>query len=280
MLLWNHGAEFSNSVGISGGLGASAARFKVARNSNIEERFKAREIPDSIHEFQTEVLKAKSENLLGPGDLVYFGVPGAAGYGDPIKREPERVLANFAEGILSREDALKFYGVLIQPEKVEVDLEATTEDRARIRETRLSLGRYLDEWDELAPPTEQTSVPRRSPRHEPKVPAPLRDLFRVGMSLKIVRDAAGEHWWACADCGHIYCEAETSPKLMALIRVGYLSDMSHPTAEMAKRDPPRFFHRQFYCPECALLFTTEMGRAEDPIIADMEYDPTWLSEWE
>lgn len=279
MLLWTHGAEFSNGGGISGGLGPSAVRFKIARNTDIEERFKAGNMPESIDEFPNEVLRAKSENLIGCDDLVHFGIPGAGGYGDPIKREPERVLANINEGILTREDALRFYGVVVSGEEAEIDLEATEAERARVRETRLSHGRYLEDWDKLAPPKEETPAPAGSPREKHSPPGPLRDLFEVGMSLKVVRDASKEHWWVCLDCDHVFCRAEDCPKRAGLLRVGYLSEMSHPTAEMARREPRRFFHRQFYCPECALLFTTEMGRAEDPIIKDIDYDPDWLAEY-
>ena len=54
--------------------------------------------PEDVDEFPNEVLKAKSENMLGANDLVYFGVPGGAGYGDSIKREPDRVLADIKAG--------------------------------------------------------------------------------------------------------------------------------------------------------------------------------------
>ncbi len=277
MLLWNHGAEFSNSVGLSGGLGASAVRFKVARNTDIEERFLAGSLPVSIDEFPTQALKAKSENLLGCDDLIYFGVPGGGGYGDPLKREPERVLANIKEGILTAQDALKFYGVVVKGEEPEVDLEATQAERARIRKARLAYGRYLDEWDELTPRENASPVSPRPVRQKCTPADPVRDLIAVGMGLKIVRDGASRHWWACSDCGHVYCAAEDNPKHAALMQVGYLSQISHPTAEMARRDPPRFFLRQFYCPVCALTFANEMARADDPVLDDIDYDPAWLA---
>ncbi len=280
MLLWNHGAEFSNSVGISGGLGASAVRFKVARNTGIEEKFKAGIMPDNIDEFTTEVLKAKSENMLSPQDLVYFGVPGGAGYGDPLKREPERVLANITEGILSREDALKFYGVVVKGGEPEVDCPATEAERKNVRENRLTCGRYLDELENLVPPEKEEPAPQRLPRDKWAPPEPVRELFEVGMGLKVIRDRENKHWWVCTECGHIYCPVDQSPKEHSLLRVGYLSETSHPTAEMAKRAPPRFFHRKFYCPNCALMFTTEMARANDPVIIDIEYDPDWLTSLE
>jgi N-methylhydantoinase B len=274
MLLWNHGAEFSNSGGIAGGLGASAVRFKVARNSTIEEKFAAGEVPEDIDEFENEVLKAKSENMLTANDLVYFGVPGGGGYGDPIKRETDRVMADVEAGILSVDEAKKFYGVVVSGGKV--DEKATEAEREGIRNTRLSKGRFLDELDELTPPeTEEAASERKDvKKHSPA--EPLKELFEVGMSLKVVRDADGKHWWVCADCGHVYCPVEGEPKEHSLIRVGYLSDFSHPTAEMARRDPPRFFQRQFYCPNCALMHVNEMARANDPVLRDLEYDPEWL----
>lgn len=275
MLLWNHGAEFANSGGISGGLGGSAVRFKVARNSGIEEKFKEGHMPQSIDEFDNEVLKAKSENMLGGSDLIYFGVPGGAGYGDPIKREPERVMADIEAGILTEAEAKKFYGVVIKKGKVDAD--ATEAERKKVREKRLSFGRFLDEWEELAPPEKEEPPPPRKERKAMAPAQPLKDLFEVGMSLKVVQDAKGKYWWLCNDCGHVYCPVEGEPKEHALIRVGFLSDFSHPTAEMARRDPPRFFQRQFYCPDCALMFTNEMARVNDPIVKEADYDPEWLS---
>jgi N-methylhydantoinase B len=280
MLLWNHGAEFANSGGVSGGLGASAVRFKHAKGSDIAERWKAGIMPQSIDDFPNEVLKAKSNNMLHPSDVIYFGVPGSSGYGDPLLREPERVLADVAEGILSPDHALRFYGVVVEGDPPEVDLPATEAARAKVRELRSTRGRYLDEWDRLVPPEPDVPLPRRSPRTKWNPPGPLRALFAVGLGLQIARDASRGHWWVCSECGHVHCPADHNPKEHVLIRVGYLSEMSHPTAEMARRDPPRFFQRQFYCPSCVLMFDNEMARAEDAILSSIEYDMGWLSSLE
>lgn len=280
MLLWNHGAEFANSGGISGGLGASAVRFKIARNTDIREKWDKGHMPESIDEFSTEVLKAKSDNMINPTDIVYFGVPGSSGYGDPLLREPERVLADINSGILSSEHALRFYGVVVKGEEPEIDHTGTEAERRKKRETRLTCGRFLEDWDELIPPAKEEPAPSGAPRKKWSPSMPIRDLFDVGLGLKIIRDKSKNHWWACSECGQIYCPADQDPKKNALMRVGYLSEMSHPTAEMAKRDPPRFFHRQFYCPECALMFSNELARADDPLLVEIEYDPHWLSSLE
>ncbi|MCP4682873.1 MAG: hypothetical protein GY864_11115, partial [Desulfobacterales bacterium] len=275
MLLWNHGAEFS-SGGMSGGLGPSAARFKLASKSDIEETFKAGILPDSIDEFPNEVLKAKSENILENTDLVYFGVPGAPGYGDPLKREPERVLADIESGILSLEDAVKFYGVVVKEEDLTIDFFETEAERKRVRNLRLTHGKYLDELEILCPPEKEGPVKERLSREKSSLPEPIQELFEVGMGLKLIRDGNAMHWWTRQECGHVYCSSGQNPNEYALIRVGYIIEMSHPTGEMARRDPPRFFLRQFYCPECALMLHTEVARADDPIMHDIEYDEKWL----
>jgi rubredoxin len=289
MLLWNHGAEFSNMQGGSGGLGASAVRFKLARGADIDAKFQEGIMPQDVDDFPVEVLAAKSSNLIQPNDMMYYGVPGGAGYGDPIKREPERVQADIRDGILSPAHALKFYGVVMKNDlseedankrhkpgnNLEVDVKATEAERKKIRENRLAYSKYVDDYEafELPENEERSDAPSREGA---KVAEPVKDLFEVGLSLKIVRDADKKHYWACNECGHVYCPSDGEPKLNAKMRIGRLKEFSHPTGEMAGREPPRFLSRQFYCPSCALLFTTELARADDPIVRDVEYDPDWL----
>ena len=56
--------------------------------------------------------------------------PGGGGWGDPLRRDPERVLRDARDGILSREAAENLYGVALGSEGRTVDLEATERLRA------------------------------------------------------------------------------------------------------------------------------------------------------
>jgi N-methylhydantoinase B len=277
MLLWNHGAEFANSGGICGGLGASAVRFKLARDSDIDQRHGKGEMPQSIDDFSNETLAAKSQNIVKSTDVVYFGVPGAGAFGDPIKREPERVLADIRKGILLAEEARYFYGVIVRGDPPRVDEKATAAERKKIKETRRSFGRYLDGWEELEPPEKEKPTRKRKPPDGAETKGKVQEVLSLGMGLKVVRDEAKKHWWACTDCDYVYCPTEENPKEKALIRVGRLSEFSHPTAEMTGREPPRFFQRQFYCPECGTMFSNESARSDDPILMEITYDPEWLA---
>ncbi len=62
--------------------------------------------------------------LLDVGDMVSIQTPGAGGYGDPLEREPERVLTDIVEGKVSSQMARVRYGVVINNVN-EIDPQAT-----------------------------------------------------------------------------------------------------------------------------------------------------------
>jgi N-methylhydantoinase B len=74
--------------------------------------------------------------VLHPGDQLWEYVPGGAGWGDPLDRDPERVLADVLDRTVSLEVARSAYGVVLSPEGTAVDHDATKERRERLREAR------------------------------------------------------------------------------------------------------------------------------------------------
>jgi N-methylhydantoinase B len=62
---------------------------------------------------------------LKPGDVVTIDAAGGGGCGNPLDREPERVERDVVEGYVSPERARKDYGVIIDPETLRIDGEAT-----------------------------------------------------------------------------------------------------------------------------------------------------------
>lgn len=83
--------------------------------------------PGSKAQFLVNGAQGNSYGLtqLKPGDLVTIDAPGGGGYGDPLEREPEMVQADVVEGYVSVESARNEYGVVINPETMEIDWEAT-----------------------------------------------------------------------------------------------------------------------------------------------------------
>jgi N-methylhydantoinase B len=83
---------------------------------------------------------------LDQGDVVHLNLPGGGGYGDPLERDPEKVLWDVIEGYIAAEEAERCYGVAVRyvgkpdalvkmPKDWQLDREKTLALRRRARET-------------------------------------------------------------------------------------------------------------------------------------------------
>ena len=79
------------------------------------------------------IIKSESKEIvpdLPCGTVVRQVAGGGGGYGDPYQRSIEKVAHEVRNGILSSRKALSDYGVVIDPESLEVDLIETNRVRA------------------------------------------------------------------------------------------------------------------------------------------------------
>ena len=65
-----------------------------------------------------EVVHPKGNYVLEPGDRIITREAGGGGFGSPHERPVETVLADVANGFVSREAALASYGVEVDPENL------------------------------------------------------------------------------------------------------------------------------------------------------------------
>jgi N-methylhydantoinase B len=72
------------------------------------------------------------------GDVVVIRSSGGGGYGDPLERDPERVLDDVKRGYVSAQAAAELYGVVLT-DAGEVDLAATASRRAALASERVRL---------------------------------------------------------------------------------------------------------------------------------------------
>lgn len=72
---------------------------------------------------------------LGPMRIV-IASPGGGGFGSPLRRNPDAVLRDIADGIVSPAKALKTYGVVLTDSPLGVDQDATRVLRARMNRSR------------------------------------------------------------------------------------------------------------------------------------------------
>ncbi|MGH3043025.1 MAG: hydantoinase B/oxoprolinase family protein, partial [Gaiellaceae bacterium] len=73
---------------------------------------------------------------LQQGEWVVGVECGGGGYGDPLERDPERVLEDVREGWVTPEQARDAYGVVLngpaEDDSLQVDISATAERRAAL----------------------------------------------------------------------------------------------------------------------------------------------------
>jgi N-methylhydantoinase B len=106
--------------GVEGGSNGAVNSFTVLRNG---ETVQPSDMPGKVSGYP-----------LRTGDIVREETAGGGGYGDPLKRDPARVLADVIEGYLTEGQADVRYGVVI--EAGAVDAAATADRRAALSEAR------------------------------------------------------------------------------------------------------------------------------------------------
>ena len=80
-------------------------------------------------------MPGKSLTTVNKDDVFHIEVPGGGGWGDPLERDPERVLWDVIEEKVTPERAREVYGVVLDPEQRTIDWEATHRLRQQMRQS-------------------------------------------------------------------------------------------------------------------------------------------------
>lgn len=94
-------------------------------------------------ETDAEEKPLKSRFLTNCGDVARLDDCGAGGYGDPLERNPERVLWDVIEEKVSRQRAREVYGVVIDASSRKIDWDATQKLRESLAKAKQSPGYSL-----------------------------------------------------------------------------------------------------------------------------------------
>jgi N-methylhydantoinase B len=132
-----------NTRGLSSYPGATI-RSRMRRDTDIESQFDDQHIPVEFNEVEgsRETFPSKLELSQGPDDVMETRAPGTAGYGDPIERDPEAVLEDVSQNLVSQQVAYDIYGVALERSNGELELnkERTEKRRMAIVDERLESG--------------------------------------------------------------------------------------------------------------------------------------------
>jgi len=157
------GTQAAMTHGLAGGYPANCSQVGFLRGVN-PQKLSASEyarllgpLEELVSRPQAEPMKAMvAPRPMKAGDIYYLAWAAGGGYGDPLERDPARVLKDVRAKVVSRERCRDTYGVVIIGDRVD---EAASEDlRKQMRAQRLALARYprdrrnLRAADELVAP--------------------------------------------------------------------------------------------------------------------------------
>ena len=230
--------------GLSGAGPGAAARSVILRGSNVGELFASGRIPlsaDEVAAREVDVIAAKSFSTIDEGALLIVVLASGAGYGDALRREPQRVADDVDACLVSVERALSVYGVLVRDGVL--DEPGTAAARERLRAERLALGRPL-EGDAGGGTLEGGTV-----------------LHPVSDSVEAV-ESGGTRSLRCSICHYRLGPYDHDHKRSALMRERPLTDISQHNALCLEE----FVLREFYCPGCGTALAADVQLRDDPII--------------
>jgi N-methylhydantoinase B len=223
----------NSGQGLFGGYPGAPSLLMVTEGARVEETIAEQIAPDQLDDLGgNSRLLPYCEFHIGNNDILYMRSSSGGGYGDPLEREPQRVLRDVEDGIISRQEARDIYGVAIDGDEPALNLAATEKLRDDLRKERLN-GRA------------QGKLERARMRH------PLRE------NLEIV-DRSGTDWICCSRCCLQYCRADQNWREFCHFR---LLPAATAGSLMSVLDG-QYLLRQLHCPSCAVLLDTDFVEKE------------------
>jgi N-methylhydantoinase B len=131
-------ASVTNSgQGVCGGYPGAPSIVKLVENTRARKLISESGGVENITEVGgTETSLPYCEFELEDDSVVYMRTASGGGYGDPLQRDPVRVLTDVTNGIVSVDAARDIYGVIIDIARQQIDVAATEDLRTSLRRQR------------------------------------------------------------------------------------------------------------------------------------------------
>jgi len=241
LVLATFGQAFPTAFGVDGGYPANSAMYKMMRGADVDQWFARGQIPTDISLLRGELeyLPPKFETQEMPQDVFEHTWSGGGGYGDPLDRQPEKVVIDVLNDAVSIEAAEAIYGVIVKDRTVDTD--ATEKKRAQIRADRIGTA-------------------NARPQKASKV-----GISGTSISRHLVLKP--DNNVACANCGYVIGSAGKNYKLQLIRKDNDIRQANPLIMDSKKFIDPEVQFRQYFCPSCAVQIET------DVILATSE--PVW-----
>ncbi|MBI4332648.1 MAG: hydantoinase B/oxoprolinase family protein [Chloroflexi bacterium] len=136
-----------SNFGMFGGYPGTVQEARMSLNSSLQRWFKESRTVESFQDVKDLDGKTIDPPNSFPAipvkqyDVLIYHLGSGGGYGDPLDREPSKVVADVKRQAITEDVANKIYGVALGPGKLELDEKGTAELRGQIRKDRLANGR-------------------------------------------------------------------------------------------------------------------------------------------
>lgn len=164
------GSLFNPTTGLFGGYGSPVYCLGKIKGVNIFDVLKTR--PDQFDfdlvtlmnqqaipgaRYSTHEMGMTFE-LVNQGEVYLLHQGGGAGYGDVLERDPELVMRDLQEELISHETAREIYFVVYNQKNLVLNVEATRQARAQERQARMQRGvpyhEFVKTWVTAEPPAD------------------------------------------------------------------------------------------------------------------------------
>jgi len=129
----------NSGQGLFGGHPAAPSVLILYEDTKVSEVIAENALPDDVMELGPGRLLPYCEFEFKKSDVLYMRMGSGGGYGDPLERDPELVLHDVMNGLVSKEIVRDVYGVVLDGRGLEVDLAATERLRSILKRERLRL---------------------------------------------------------------------------------------------------------------------------------------------
>jgi N-methylhydantoinase B len=237
-------------TGMMGGYPGATNEYKYKRNSDIQSRIEAGQMVDDISELNGEDVTLQLRQVdfqQQPVDVYAVVCSAAGGFGDPLDRDIKLVQMDIEGNAVTVEAAREIYGVIVDPDTLEVNQDATYKLRADTRHHRLK---------------GYSGTPIRCNGEI---------VIQVTENLDL-RSDAGHEVYCCAKC-------QTEVGLLGCNYKEHCIRIDEPVTKsnVLIGEPSRFIDdtpefRQFSCPGCGTLIENEIAMRGEPVLMDIHIE--------
>ena len=236
------GNAIPTAPGMMAGYPGSVNVYKFKRDTDVLGSFRKGFIPEKIEQIggKEETLQLRQENFeQKPSDVYAVIWSAAAGFGDPLERDPEKVREDVVEQrSVSVEAAKQIYGVLLKGNAV--DAEGTRKLRADRRAAFISNATRVKE--------------------------------KIGLNVTDNINLRGNRL-SCAKCASDLGPVTGNYKERCVRHDAEIAAANPNIGDWRRYIDDRPVFRQFHCPGCGALIENEIAREGDGLLHDIELLP-------